>query len=189
MKAILYIALLSLMSVSLHAQDSLSTTLSYHDYKLDDRSYIAKRSAMRSALIPGWGQYTNDQIIKIPFIYLALGTTTYLIVDNYNKYRLARKAYLYRLDGNPNTEVEKYRNASTNYLQNEKQVYRELIDYSVLATLAFYTLNILDAAVFSHLKDFDVSDDLSFRPTLKLQPYGLAATGYAPTLGLRIYTK
>ncbi len=158
-------------------------------YKAEDRSYIAKRTAMRSALIPGWGQFDNNQKLKIPFIYLALGTSTYLIIDNYNKYREARQAYLYRLDSNPDTEVSKYKNASTSFIESERQLYREYIDYSVLATVLIYTLNILDAAVFSHLHDFDVSEDISLRPKVYLQPYALSNTGYAATIGISLNTK
>ena len=44
-------------------------------------------------------------------------------------------------------------------------------DYSILYTLIAWGLNVADATVFAHLKNFDVSDDLSF----KIKP------GYSPT--------
>ncbi len=188
-----YIILLSfiLIGSASHAQMLRSYNVSKDDYlyQTQDRSYIAKRTAMRSALIPGWGQYINKQKIKIPFIYLALGTSTYFIIDNYNKYKTARQAYLYRLDNNPETEIDRYRFASTDYIQNEKQLYRKYIDYSVLVTVLFYTLNILDAAIFSHLQDFDVSENLSMHPTLTLQPNYQSLSTPSPQIGIVLHTK
>jgi hypothetical protein len=37
------------------------------------------------------------------------------------------------------------------------------VDYSVLFFIAFWGLNVADAAVDAHLKTFDVSDELSLR--------------------------
>ncbi len=171
------------------AQPSTKTdSLKSYDYRANDRSYIAKRTAMKSALLPGWGQFDNDQKIKIPFIYLALGATGYFITQNYTNYREASRAFIYRLDSDPNTEVEKYRYASTTYIQSDKKIYRQNLDYSVLAAVAFYTLNILDAAVFSHLQDFDVSEDLSFTPQLRIEPYLIQAQPTA-SVGFTLHFK
>jgi hypothetical protein len=49
-----------------------------------------------------------------------------------------------------------------------RQEFRRDMDYSILFTLLFWGLNIVDATVDAHLKGFDVSDDLkvSIRPAL-----------------------
>jgi Family of unknown function (DUF5683) len=47
---------------------------------------------------------------------------------------------------------------------------RQNVDYSVLFFIAFWGLNVIDAAVDAHLKTFDVSDGLS----LQIKP------GYSP---------
>ncbi len=169
------------------AKDSTRVVASYA--YTQDKSYIAKRTAMKSALIPGWGQYMNKQYVKIPVIYIALGTAGYFIVDNYQSYTEARLAYLYRQDNDPTTEVEKYKFASLNLIQSRKKTYREYVDYSVLVALAFYTLNILDAAVFAHLQDFDISSSVAMRPSLQVQrPMGLQGP-YTPSLGIYLYKK
>jgi hypothetical protein len=47
-------------------------------------------------------------------------------------------------------------------LENYRNYYRQNEDYSVLFFLLFYALQIVDATVDAHLKDFNVSSDLSF---------------------------
>jgi hypothetical protein len=37
------------------------------------------------------------------------------------------------------------------------------VDYSVLAFIIVWGLNVVDATVFAHLRDFDVSDQISMR--------------------------
>ena len=44
--------------------------------------------------------------------------------------------------------------------------HRRLRDYSILATALIYVLNIVDANVFAHFSNFDISDDIS----LKVEP-------------------
>jgi hypothetical protein len=42
-----------------------------------------------------------------------------------------------------------------------KDTYRRFRDYSILAGVFVYALNIIDANVFAHFQDFDVSEDLT----------------------------
>lgn len=59
--------------------------------------------------------------------------------------------------------------ASTQFLSNVqswRNSYRRYVDYSALWGLILWGLNVADATVFAHLKQFDVSDDLS----LKMRP-------------------
>jgi hypothetical protein len=41
--------------------------------------------------------------------------------------------------------------------------YRRYRDYSILATVAFYLLQVIDANVFAYMHDFEVSDDIALR--------------------------
>ncbi len=190
LRLVLWTAIPLLLHFSGYGHDVDTTKMKkVYDYT-QDRSYIAKRTAMKSALIPAWGQYTNKQYIKIPFIYLSLGVAGYFIADNYKNYTLARQAYLYRLDNDDDTEVEQYENSSTTYIQSQKSTYREYLDYSVLAAALIYTLNILDAAVFSHLQEFDVSSDLTLHPTLKFDNLTVVSESIiTPSLGLTVRIK
>ena len=55
--------------------------------------YSPRKAIIRSAILPGYGQYTNKKYWKIPIIYGALGTTGYLFFRNLSQYKEARMAY------------------------------------------------------------------------------------------------
>ena len=42
-----------------------------------------------------------------------------------------------------------------------RDVYRRYRDYAIVATAAFYLLQVLDANVFAYMHDFEVTDDIS----------------------------
>jgi len=125
-------------------------------------------TAIRSAILPGWGQATNKKYWKIPVVYAALGTTTYIFFRNRKQYIEAKNAYANAIDGNPNNNHEIPQPYYTVRDQPERiktfrnQV-RQNIDYTVLFFIAFWGLNVVDATVDAHLKTFDVSDDLSLK--------------------------
>ena len=137
--------------------------------------YSPRKAIIRSAILPGWGQYTNKKYWKIPLVYGALGTTGYLFFSNLNQYKEARNAYRLATDNDPlndNLIPEPYysvRNQPQRIATFRNQV-RQNVDYSVLFFILFWGLNVVDASVDAHLKTFDVSDDLS----LYIKP------GYSP---------
>lgn len=127
-----------------------------------------RKAALYSAVLPGLGQIYNREYWKLPLVYAAMGITTYFYITNMNSYRTYRNAYRIRMDGNADTVddfVGRYNDAALKYLRDG---YREYVDYSVLVFVLAYSLNIVDATVFAHLRNFDMSDDLSMRisPTL-----------------------
>ncbi len=122
----------------------------------------------RSAMVPGWGQYTNKKFWKIPVIYGALGTTGYLFFRNMKQYRESKAAFTLATDGDPANDIlikEPYYTvrAQPDRIRVFRNQVRQSVDYSVLFFIVFWGLNVADAAVDAHLKTFDVSDDLSIR--------------------------
>lgn len=135
------------------------------------RKHDPRKATIRSAIIPGWGQIYNKKYWKVPIVYTAIGIPVGTFVYNKNWYDRTREAakmiasgdtanYLNRVHpqlhfffSNPNyaARLTQYRNE-----------FRKNMDYSVLITLAMWGLNVIDATVDGHLKEFDVSDDLSF---------------------------
>lgn len=137
------------------------------------RKFSPRQAALRSAIIPGWGQAYNKKYWKIPLVYGALGATAYAF--NFNMTQYKRVQYAYKLLINKDTANYKTVDAdlqpfikanASNDLRNYRNEYRKNIDYSVLIFLFFWGLNVVDATVDAHLKGFDVSDDL----TLKIKP-------------------
>ena len=158
---------------TMHLQGQIDTTVS----KLDTakKKHSPRLAAIRSAIIPGWGQVYNKRIWKVPIVYTAIGIPAYLFFDNKKWYNKTKYAYAIASSPNPTQDeidrVDKrlryfVENKATTALVNYRNEFRRNMDYSILFFLLFWSLNIVDATVDAHLRDFDVSPDLS----LKLKP-------------------
>ncbi len=139
------------------------------------KPYNPRVAILRSAILPGWGQFTNKKYWKMPIVYGALGTTAYIFVRNIKQFREANSSYKNAIDGDTSNDKlipEPYYSVRSNpdRIKNFRNEVRQNVDYSVLFFIAFWGLNVVDAAVDAHLKTFDVSDNLS----LQIKP------GYSP---------
>jgi hypothetical protein len=128
--------------------------------------YNPKKAMLRSAILPGWGQWYNKKYWKIPIIYGALGVTTGIFLYNLKYYKLLRKAVQYRMDTIPSNDAlidPAFIHLSTESIRIYRDAYRQNIDYSVLAFLVVWGLNVVDATVDAHLKAFDVSPNIGMK--------------------------
>ena len=131
-----------------------------------------KKATLRSLVLPGWGQAYNREYWKIPIVYGALGAAAgFFIYDNI-WYKKTKMAYdiKYANDSSQFPLIDKtIRDLSPNSLQLYRNSFRRDRDYAALYFVLLWGLNIVDATVFAHLKDFDVSEDLSLHinPVLK----------------------
>lgn len=125
------------------------------------------KATMLSATLPGLGQAYNERYWKIPIIYAGFGAVAYFVRFNNNEYQTFRRAYLAKVDGNPNTVVDEELEAwSADRLQRATNFYRRNLEITYILGAALYVLNVLDATVDAHLIDFDIGEDLS----MKLHP-------------------
>ena len=137
----------------------------------------ASTAALLSAILPGAGQVYNKKYWKLPIVYGVLAIPTYTFVDNlqwFNKTRFAFNIASAR-DTARYKEVDPrllymVENGYTSSLQNYRNEFRRNVDYSVLVFILVWGLNVVDATVDAHLKDFNITDDLS----LQIKP------GYLP---------
>ena len=132
------------------------------------KKYNPNIAIRRSAMVPGWGQVTNKKYWKVPIVYGALVTTGVIFFRNIDQYRDSREAYILATDGDPSNDYQiKQPYFSVKDQPDRIRVFRnsvrQNIDYSVLFFIAFWGLNVADAAVDAHLKTFDVSDELSLQ--------------------------
>jgi Family of unknown function (DUF5683) len=131
----------------------------------------ASKAAIRSAIIPGLGQAFNKKYWKIPIVYAALAVPAYLFFDNKNWYDKARYAYAVKYYNDTATVTHLPTDGIDPALQplssEQTKIYRNEVrknmDYSVLAFLLIWGLQVADAAVDAHLHSFNVTDDLSLR--------------------------
>jgi hypothetical protein len=146
-----------------------------------------RKAAIRSAIIPGWGQIYNKKYWKLPIIYAALGITTYIFVDNLQTYKDLKLAYLGKYNARVKSDSTIYFQIKPQYLPIQEESlragrdqFRRYVDYSVVFFVVFWGLNVVDAVVDAHLKAFDVSPDLTlkFRPSFNpmVRSIGLTST-------------
>lgn len=121
------------------------------------------RAAFYSAVLPGLGQAYNKKYWKIPIVYGAIGSGIGIYAWNNNKYHEFRDVYKRRIANIPDAKYDKYSDAT---LINAQKSYQRNRDISLLVTVALYALNIVDANVDAHLKQFNVDDNLSLRPEI-----------------------
>ena len=152
----------------------------------DARDPDPGKAAVFSALLPGLGQAYVGDWWHIPIWYGGLAVCGYTLHLNQMQYK--RYKYIYMLASDKEASGYAGRiniTQATTY----KDLYHRYRDYSVVATILVYALNIIDANVFAYMKDFNVSDDLSFNvnPALidNLDSYYLQAPS-VPSFGLNM---
>lgn len=129
----------------------------------------AKKAGMYASIFPGLGQVYNRQYWKIPIVYAILGTAGYFIGYNYNRYSKYREAYIYAIDGDPATFSQEYGLYDGQQLQRLQSSAKKDLDVLVLLTSVGYALQIMDAVASAHLRNFDVSRDISMQVKPLLQ--------------------
>jgi hypothetical protein len=150
-------------------------TTTYVKYKSKDPR--PRRAAIRSAIIPGWGQFYNGKksYWKIPIIYGAGGIITYFLITNNNTYQENKKLY------NTATDPLTQQTARIN-----RDNFRNFRDWNIAMLVGLYILNIVDANVTAHLKEFDVSESLTFT----IKPYIYPSQfNYKPVAGIGLNLK
>jgi Family of unknown function (DUF5683) len=147
-----------------------------------------RRATIYSAILPGAGQVYNKKYWKVPIVYAALGIPAYFFFYNKSWYNKCQYALTVTINGSPPDSVAAVAPALQPFVATDdvngiityRDSFRKDQDYSVLFFLLFYALNIVDATVDAHLKDFNVSSDLSFRMKPMFIP------GPNPTAGITL---
>ena len=140
------------------------------------RKHDPKKATMRALMFPGLGQIYNRQYWKLPLAYAAVGIPAGFFFYNNAWYKKTRLAYQIVQSGATDRYGEidaalftkdqttgKLVPLDAESLQYYRNSFRQNRDYSVLYFLLGYALTIVDATVSGHLKEFDVSEDLSMR--------------------------
>lgn len=151
------------------------------------------KAAFYSAILPGLGQIYNKRYWKVPIVWGAIGGSIYAYTwnnDNYKNFRTAfkrrqagfRDDQFYDINGDnplgaePDLDLED--------LEFQQERFQRDRDLWLVVTIGMYALNIIDANVDAHLKQFNIDDDLSidFEPFLDLNQvtntpsYGMVLT-------------
>ena len=181
-------------------------------YSTTEVSPINKATTL-AMICPGAGQIYNQSYWRVPIVVGGFAATIYCIDWNNRGYQRFQKAYRlmsewekadkawkdlqsnnkfdHKFDQKP-PEVspdEFGGRYSTTFLKNLRNSYRRNRDLCIILTAGLYILQIVDAHVDAHLKDYDVSNDLSvsLTPAIgytynRMSPYSSGGT----TLGLNL---
>ncbi len=148
------------------------------------------KATLRSLILPGWGQAYNREYWKIPIVYGAIGTVAGFFIYNNTWYKRTKRAFEIRVNNDsasfPLIEP-RLQPLSAQSLQLYRNAFRRDRDYSALYFVIAWGLNVADATVFGHLKDFNVSEDLSLKINPVMKTNGNA--GVSLVLGYRYPAK
>ena len=184
------------------AKDSLKTDLERGGIVIQDTIFKKRKkinplapskAAFYSAVLPGLGQIYNKRYWKVPIVYAVIGTGVYAYTYNDDLYDRFRTAFKSRQAGFTDDEFYDINgdnaqgappDLDTDDLERQQENYQRDRDLALVITIAMYALNIIDANVDSHLKQFNIDEDLSMdiKPYLDLNPitnnpnYGIAFT-------------
>lgn len=137
------------------------------NYATNEVSAVNKATTL-STICPGAGQIYNKSYWRVPLVIGGFATTIYCIDWNNRGYQRFKKAYRLRADYDTNPQL--YPNGSadefggryaSSFLKNLRNSYRRNRDLCIILTAGIYLLQIVDAHVDAHLRDYDISDDLS----------------------------
>ncbi len=153
------------------------------NYATNDVSDVKKATTL-ACIFPGAGQIYNKSYWKVPFVVGGFATMAYVIDWNNRGYQRFKKAYSLAADYEANPD--KYPDGSPDefggaysaeYMRDLRNNYRRNRDLAIILTGVLYVFQIVDAHVDAHLKDYDISDDL----TMDLEP--MFDYSYSPTVG------
>jgi Family of unknown function (DUF5683) len=147
-----------------------------------------RKATLYSAILPGAGQIYNKKYWKVPIVYAALGIPAYYFFYNKSWYNKCQYALTVTVNGSQGDSLAAVAPplkpfvaaGDVNGIITYRDEFRKDQDYSVLFFLLFYALNIVDATVDAHLKDFNVSSDLSFQIKPMILP------GPTPSAGITL---
>ncbi len=137
----------------------------------------AYKAGLYSALVPGLGQIYNEQYWKLPLFYGGIGVLLYYIDYTNRIYEIYKEAYLIKTRYSEYPEfITEFDNIyasvpwiSEDALLNAKNKWLRFRNLDIIGLIAVYTANVLDAIVFAHLYDYDVSEELEENPNMQIQ--------------------
>lgn len=152
-------------------QDSLLVAQSRDTVLL--KSYAARynprKALLLAAIAPGTGQIYTKKYWKLPLVYGGFGYIGYWTgkyQQGYKKYKLQLFDNIEQKLGENGVNAES--GLTTSYLRTIVDRYRRERDFMIILMGAMYILQMVDAHVDAHLKEFDLNPQLqvSIEPTM-----------------------
>jgi hypothetical protein len=147
------------------------------------KRFSPRKAILYAAILPGLGQIYNKKYWKLPLVYGGFYAIGYYI-NTYNKLYSEYKGYLFynlehglggESDENPDVQL------TTGQLRTIVDKARRERDFMVILMGGMYLLQMVDAHVDSHLKEFDLNPNLqvSIEPAMRQNAMTGTTTGVA----------
>lgn len=170
-------------TVTMVETDSISSTLaeqviiikdsvSFKKSKKEFNPLAPSKAAFYSAILPGMGQIYNKRYWKAPIAWGLIGGSIYMYTWNNDNYKSFRTAFKRRQAGFTDDEFYDLNNGiipslDVDDLEYQQERFQSDRDLWLVVAIGMYALNIVDANVDAHLKQFNIDDDLS----IDFEPY------------------
>jgi hypothetical protein len=161
MKSCILIVVLLGISLSLHAQDR---KIRLGKDSVDAAAYAARfdprKALLYAAVLPGLGQIYNKKYWKLPLVYggmIGFGYGINFYQEGYVKYK---EELFDLLDSDSNLSASGF---TEDQLRTIVDRYRRERDFFIILMAGMYLLQIVDAHVDAHLKEFDINPNLHVR--------------------------
>jgi hypothetical protein len=149
------------------------------------KRYSPRKAILYAAVLPGLGQVYNKKYWKLPLVYGGFYFIGFYI-DKYNDIYTEYKGYLfYNLENGyagendepPDSEI----GLTTGQLRTIVDKARRERDFMIILMGGMYLLQMVDAHVDSHLKEFDLNPNLQVRiePTIQNDAWAGRTAGLA----------
>lgn len=192
MRRLGFICLFAMATVPALCQDSLTITRDTIFLEPQDtmmiksyaKRYNPRKALLYAAVLPGLGQVYNKKYWKLPLVYggfYAIGRG----INWYNDYYVRYKTHLFYNIENQlgNTDRNPTVPFTTEQLRRIVDKARRERDLMVILMGGMYLLQIVDAHVDAHLKEFDLNPNLkvSIEPTITQDAWVGRQTGMSLT--------
>ena len=162
MRKICFLALVFIVHFNVHAQAPIdSTTMIYEGDTVAIKSYAKRfdprKALLFSAILPGLGQAYNKKYWKIPIIYGGFYGIGLIVNFDQKLYRYYKNELYYILETGSPQSKGKY---SQEVLRPAIDRARRDRDFWMIMMGLLYILQIVDAHVDAHLKEFDLNPNL-----------------------------
>ncbi|HEY8511022.1 MAG TPA: DUF5683 domain-containing protein [Cyclobacteriaceae bacterium] len=137
--------------------EDLSDTILIQSYA---KRFNPDRASFLAAVLPGAGQVYNKKYWKLPLVYGGFGAIGYGFSFYQDLYKDYKAQLFYILENHANRSREGYTEAQLRPAIDQARHQRDLM---VILMGAMYILQIVDAHVDAHLKEFDVNPNLQVR--------------------------
>lgn len=175
MKKIVLASLIIGFSMTAYGQDSLRSELDSDTVFLkSDTATIAsyasrydpRKALLFAAILPGLGQVYNKKYWKLPLVYGGFAGFGYGVNFYQSGYKEFKGALFDLLESGESTIKVRNLDLNEQSLRTIVNRYRRERDFFIILSAGMYLLQMIDAHVDAHLKEFDLNPNLQ----VKIQP-------------------